>query len=362
MNTPTSSTTLKTYFETGDIPTESQFSDWLTSYSNLVDNNWLDSLEAAITAHAGGGQGSAYALTKLVSIITTCATNNDSVLLMPALAGRWMRLTNSGAATCAVYPQSGEAISNLGTNNAVYVPPSYTLIVFCNAAGAWTFQLFGAQGKRAQITNLQSSASSLTPDASIYDVYLFTAQAATLTINAPANVYTGSDEFSILIKDNGTAQTLTWNVAFAALSSPLPVLTIAGKYMFMRFKWNSATGLWYMINYSFEGQINNTVKIYRALISQSGTAAPTATVLENTLGVTPTFSRVGAGNYTLTATGVLTSGKMFASTQGALTGGFWASCNTLSSPNTLQIETFNNIGGGTDTKLNSTPIEILIYP
>lgn len=40
-------------------------------------------------------------------------------------------------------------------------------------------------------------------------------------------------------------------------------------------------------------------KIYRALLSQSGAGAPTATVLENTLGEVPSFSYSGTGLYTL---------------------------------------------------------------
>ena len=35
--------------------------------------------------------------------------------------------------------------------------------------------------------------------------------------------------------------------------------------------------------------VNPGYKIYRALLTQSGTSAPTAIVLENTLGVIPTF-------------------------------------------------------------------------
>jgi len=38
---------------------------------------------------------------------------------------------------------------------------------------------------------------------------------------------------------------------------------------------------------------------YVALLTQSGTSAPTATVLENTLGFTPTWVRLGAGLYSI---------------------------------------------------------------
>lgn len=43
--------------------------------------------------------------------------------------------------------------------------------------------------------------------------------------------------------------------------------------------------------------IINGVKVYKALITQAGTAAPTDTILENSLGGNVTWSRVSAGNY-----------------------------------------------------------------
>lgn len=48
---------------------------------------------------------------------------------------------------------------------------------------------------------------------------------------------------------------------------------------------------------------------YVALLSQAGTAAPTATVLENTLGGTVVWSRSGTGDYTGTLSGAFTENK-----------------------------------------------------
>ena len=50
-------------------------------------------------------------------------------------------------------------------------------------------------------------------------------------------------------------------------------------------------------------------KVYTALLSQEGTDAPVATVLENTLGGIPTFTYDGVGVYTITLTGLLTANK-----------------------------------------------------
>jgi hypothetical protein len=53
----------------------------------------------------------------------------------------------------------------------------------------------------------------------------------------------------------------------------------------------------------------NGVKRYKALLTQSGTDAPVATVLENSLGVVPSYGYVDVGTFTITATGVLTLNK-----------------------------------------------------
>jgi len=51
-------------------------------------------------------------------------------------------------------------------------------------------------------------------------------------------------------------------------------------------------------------------KVYSALITQNGTDAPVATVLQNTLGVTMTWSRVSEGLYRVTAgSGIFTTAK-----------------------------------------------------
>jgi hypothetical protein len=50
-------------------------------------------------------------------------------------------------------------------------------------------------------------------------------------------------------------------------------------------------------------------QVYAAIVAQAGTAAPTATVLENTLGGTVVLARSSAGVYTFTLTGVFTTAK-----------------------------------------------------
>lgn len=57
--------------------------------------------------------------------------------------------------------------------------------------------------------------------------------------------------------------------------------------------------------------LNGNPKIYKALLTQSGTNAPVATVLVNTLSGTPVWSRASAGSYRLTLAGEWVVDKTF---------------------------------------------------
>ena len=52
---------------------------------------------------------------------------------------------------------------------------------------------------------------------------------------------------------------------------------------------------------AFANTYNLGYTVYTALLTQAGTAAPVATILQNTTGGTFTWTRQSAGNYTVTA-------------------------------------------------------------
>lgn len=86
--------------------------------------------------------------------------------------------------------------------------------------------------KRIQIrSSSTTSASSLTPDISSYNLYQFTALAANLTINNPTGTPVLGEVLVILIKDNGTSRTLTFGNGYKPIGQALPTATTAGKTM-----------------------------------------------------------------------------------------------------------------------------------
>lgn len=108
----------------------------------------------------------------------------------------------------------------------------------------------------------------------------------------------------------------------------------------------------------------NGVKVYRALLTQSGTANPTVTVLENSIGAI-VVTRFAQGFYNFELTGAFPAGKCYASVTVTrdITNGDWSSLNRESA-DIFQIMTTSG-GGAADGVLNATigdGIEIRVYP
>jgi hypothetical protein len=115
-------------------------------------------------------------------------------------------------------------------------------------------------------------------------------------------------------------------------------------------------------------------KIYKALISQTGTNAPTAIVLENTFGQVPTYSYYGVGNYTLTFTGTpLTDNKTIPSENSTRVSYFRLNNSTgdgdvdygygfkKNSTNEITIYSFSSNGSASNDVLEGNLIEIITY-
>lgn len=94
--------------------------------------------------------------------------------------------------------------------------------------------------------------------------------------------------------------------------------------------------------------------VYRALLTQSGTDAPVATVLENSLGGVPVFTYDGEGQYIVTLPGLFPIGKTGAI--GATKSGVFSVNMGDNSPNYFYINT------GADGVLLGNLLEILVYP
>jgi hypothetical protein len=103
-----------------------------------------------------------------------------------------------------------------------------------------------------------------------------------------------------------------------------------------------------------------TYKVYTVLITQSGINNPTVTVLENTLGYTPSLSRNLAGQYEIGVTG--TTIPMYSITENTtnINYVFRMTPSFNMGIYTIAIKTYDS-GVATDGLLSNTPIEIKVY-
>lgn len=118
--------------------------------------------------------------------------------------------------------------------------------------------------------------------------------------------------------------------------------------------------------------INNSgtsnYKVYTAFLTQTGTDAPVATVLTNTLGGTIVWTYDGVGNYSGTLSNAFTKNKtvIFVGSPGSNTGVINASNDFIASQSILYLTTATNPNNNTgvnftDAILYYTSIEIRVY-
>jgi hypothetical protein len=115
-------------------------------------------------------------------------------------------------------------------------------VIKTNGSGTLTF------AKLVPNVSSTASASSVTPDVSLYDMYAYTALAANLTINAPTGSPSDGQTLLFRILDNGTSRTLTWNATFTAIGASLPTATTANKMIYVGCIYNVANTRWDVIS------------------------------------------------------------------------------------------------------------------
>ena len=105
-------------------------------------------------------------------------------------------------------------------------------------------------------------------------------------------------------------------------------------------------------------------KVYVALLTQTGTDAPVATVLKNTLGGVPVWSYVGPGSFTLTLSNTFTLNKTTVFVTNRSDDGI--TITNIFVTNILDDDYINiAVSDGSDglnNHLLGTPIKIEVYP
>lgn len=91
-----------------------------------------------ITAHAGGGQGSATPLPAMINRVTTVASAADSVVLPASQPGLQIMVVNAAATNSMnVFPAGTDSINALSASTAFAVAAGKTCEFYCTNAGQW---------------------------------------------------------------------------------------------------------------------------------------------------------------------------------------------------------------------------------
>lgn len=164
-----------------------------------------------LTAHAGGGQGSALALTAMVNRITTVATAGDSVALPAAVAGLLVTIVNRGANAAQVFGAGTDTINGVATATGISQPPNSVALYTCATAGLWETDAVG-QGFSGQLPTV-SSTNNITAHAGGGQG---SAVPLTTVISRVTTVATAAD--SVVLPVSATGMVLTVSNAAAANS------------------------------------------------------------------------------------------------------------------------------------------------
>ena len=92
-----------------------------------------------------------------------------------------------------------------------------------------------------------TTATTLTPDVSVGDIYCYTALASALTINAPNGTPTNGEKLMFRLLDNGTSRALTWNATYTVIGVTLPTATTISKTTYVGCIYNANNTRWDVI-------------------------------------------------------------------------------------------------------------------
>jgi hypothetical protein len=162
---------------------------------------------------------------------------------------------------------------------------------------------------------------------------------------------------NLLIKGNPSidnSKTLQINGAVTINKDSVPIIS-------------SLTSQYVQVIDTLDNQIKRTsiasllgYKVYNALLTQSGTSDPTATVLGANQVGSIVWTRTALGSYTGVLSGAFTSSKTFILV-GQNADGITANC-FRSDNNTVTLKTYTTFNGGSTDVFSDLSIEIRVYP
>ena len=193
---------------------------------------------------------------------TTTTTGTGSVTLLGAAAS-YQTFSVIGNGNSTFYAIAGQGTTEWETGFGTYTSSGNTLsrdAIYASSNGgsavsfsAGTKDVFITQpAEKSPLPRVTStaSASTVTPNINAYNEYAITALATGLTVNAPTGNPVDGDKLVVRILDNGSSQTLTWNVTYTAIGVTLPGATTASKTLYVGCLYNANNTRWDVVSVS----------------------------------------------------------------------------------------------------------------
>ena len=202
-----------------------------------------------LTAHAGGGQGSAFQITNELNRFTTVATSGDSAVLPSSVPGLTILINNAGANAMQVYGFNTDTINGVASGTGVSQMAGSEVIYVCHGTGNWeanglgtgyfgslesssaqtglTAHAGGGQGSAFQITSMiaQFSTVASSGDSAVLPLATGLPSGAVLTVTVintaaanPMNVFCPSGGTMNGTSNGSVSVTNTTPIIFFAVS------------------------------------------------------------------------------------------------------------------------------------------------
>ena len=269
-----------------------------------------------LTAHAGGGQASALALTSGINNVTTVATANDSVKLPVSAAGMEILVINDSANAMQVFGAGTDTINDIASATGVSQLAQSAVLYSSPVAGKWYSlglgaNFAGAAGSGAPgIHSATASSTGATASNVVTDPAITAASIVIARFVSSANVVTvqtvlpAAGQFT-LVTDTAPSTCVIEYISF----TPSAALQNAGVFggkgnygggsaTFVISDPNIVAGM--TVNANFQSQVTPS-KIYTALAG-NGTitfvcSANPGVCVMNYMAITPSPSLTAAGLY-----------------------------------------------------------------
>ena len=234
-----------------------------TAADEAVRKDYVDAVAGSATAAAASATAAATSATDAAASATTAATSETNAASSETNAATSAtNASNSASAAATSASNASSAASSASTsasNASTYATNASTSA--SNASTSASNAATSATNAATSETNAASSATaaanyprvtsyttttSITPNFATTDMYILTALASNITINAATGMSDG-DKLLFRFLDNGTARTITWNAVYVDANASKPVATVSTKTTYVGMVYNAGLSRWDVI-------------------------------------------------------------------------------------------------------------------